>query len=138
MSIDTIGDFLTIIRNGLMQSKPFVIAPYSKMREAISQILEGEGFIRDYVVLDDVSALKKSLKIFLKYVSGESVIHEIQRVSKPGRRRYAKITKKRGLHRLKPVIGGLGLSILTTSRGVISHKKARELGVGGEVICTVW
>jgi small subunit ribosomal protein S8 len=138
MSIDTIGNFLTIIRNGLMQSKLFVVVPYSKMREALSQILKEEGFIRDYLVLDDVSAAKKSLKIFLKYIDGESVIHEIERVSKPGRRRYAKITKKHGIHRLKPVIGGLGLSILTTSRGVISHKKARELGVGGEVICTVW
>lgn len=138
MSIDTIGDFLTIIRNGLMRSKLFVIVPYSRIRETISQILKEEGFIRDYVVLDDVSVTKKSLKIFLKYIGGESVIHEIQRVSKPGRRRYAKITKKRGLRKLKPVIGGLGLSILTTSRGVISHKKARELRVGGEVICTVW
>lgn len=137
MSLDAIGDFLTIIRNGLMKSKLSVIAPYSRIREAIAQILKEEGFIRDYVVLDDVAS-KKALKILLKYVDGELVIHEIQRVSRPGRRRYAQIKKARGVRRLKPVIGGLGLSILTTSRGVISHKKAKELGVGGEVVCTVW
>lgn len=137
MSLDAIGDFLTIIRNGLMRSKLSVAAPYSRIREAIAQILKEEGFIRDYVVLDDVPS-KKEIKVLLKYVDGESVIHEIQRVSKPGRRRYAKITKARGFRRLMPVIGGLGLSILTTSRGVLSHKKAKELGVGGEVVCTVW
>lgn len=136
MSVDSIGDFLTIIRNGLMRSKLSVVAPYSRMREAIALILKEEGFIRDYSVLED-GPIKK-VKIFLKYYSGESVIHEIKRISKPGRRRYAKITKKRGFHRLKPVIGGLGLSILTTSHGVISHKKAKKLGVGGEVVCTVW
>jgi len=137
MSIDAIGDFLTIVRNGLMRSKPSVVAPYSRMREAIAKILKEEGFVRDYVIVDDVPE-KKKLKLFLKYVDGESVIHELQRVSTPGRRRYAKIKKARGFSRLEPVIGGLGLSILTTSRGVISHKKAKELGVGGEVICKVW
>jgi len=137
MSLDVIGDFLTIIRNGLMRSKLSVIAPYSRIREAIAQILKEEGFIRDYVVLDDAPS-RKTLKILLKYVDGESVIHEIQRVSTPGRRRYVKITKARGFRRLKPVIGGLGISILTTSSGVVSHKKAKKLGVGGEVVCTVW
>ncbi len=137
MSLDAIGDFLTIIRNGLMRSKRSVIAPYSRMRESISRILKDEGFISDYVVLDD-SPSKKSIKLLLKYVDGESVIHDIQRVSTPSRRRYVRITKVHGFHRLKPVIGGLGLSILTTSRGLLSHKKAKELGVGGELVCTVW
>jgi small subunit ribosomal protein S8 len=81
---------------------------------------------------------KKELKILLKYVNGESVIHELKRISRPGRRRYAKITRTRGFHRVRPVIGGLGLSILTTSRGVMSHKKAKMERVGGEVICSVW
>ncbi len=137
MSIDAIGDFLTIIRNGLMRSKLSVEAPFSRMRESIAKILKDEGFINDYIVLDD-SPSKKRIKLLLKYVDGESVIHEIQRVSTPGRRRYVKITKARGFRRLMPVIGGLGVSILTTSRGLLSHKKAKEIGVGGEVVCTVW
>lgn len=137
MSIDVIGNFLTIIRNSLMRSKLSVVVPYSRMREAIAKILKEEGFIRDYVILDEVPT-KKALKIYLKYVHGESVIHEIKRVSTPGRRRYVGVTKARGFRSLDPVIGGLGLSVLTTSHGIISHKKAKELGVGGEVICTVW
>lgn len=114
-----------------MVSKPFVIAPYSKMQHEIAQILKKEGFIRDMNIVTD-EAGKKSLKVFLKYVDGESVIHEITRMSKPSRRLYA------GSTRIKPVIGGLGLSILTTNKGIISHLDAQALGVGGEVICTVW
>lgn len=132
MSIDVIADFLTIIRNGVMVSKSFVTAPYSKMRESIAQILKNEGFITDFVILNADSDAKKRLKVVLKYVDGEAVIHEIQRVSKPGRRVYA------GNKEIKPVIGQLGISILTTSRGVIAHQKAKKLSVGGEVICTVW
>jgi small subunit ribosomal protein S8 len=130
MSIDAIGDFLTIIRNGLMSSKVFVIVPYSKVKSEIANILKDEGFIKDVALVENDS--KKSIKIFLKYVGGESVIHEITRISKPGRRDY-KAAKS-----IKPVIGGLGLSIVTTSKGVVSHKKAKELGIGGEVMCTVW
>jgi len=131
MSIDAIGDFLTIIRNGLMVSKPFVVAPYSKLRLEIAKILKEEGFIRDCVVLDEDSN-KKAIKVFLKYVDSESVIHEIDRVSRPGRRQYV------GSSEIKPVIGGLGISILSTNRGVMTHKQAEELKVGGEIICTVW
>ena len=132
MSIDVIADFLTIIRNGVMVSKSFVTAPYSKMRHSIAQILKNEGFITDFVILNADSDAKKALKVVLKYVDGEAAIHEIQRVSKPGRRVYA------GNKEIKPVIGQLGISILTTSRGVIAHQKAKKLSVGGEVICTVW
>jgi len=131
MSIDTIGDFLTIIRNGLMVSKTFVVAPYSSLKFEIAKILKEEGFIKDCVVLED-DPQKKAIKVFLKYVNNESVIHEITRASKPGRRYYTGATK------IKPVIGGLGLSILSTNRGIISNKKAKELNVGGEVVCTVW
>ncbi len=130
MSRDVIGDFLTIIRNGIMASKPFVVIPHSKMKFEISKALKHEGFIRDCVILE--GAIKKEIKIVLKYVGSESVIHEITRVSTPGRRFYA------GSKNIKSVIGGLGLSLLTTNRGILSHKKARDLGVGGEVICTVW
>lgn len=130
MSIDVIGDFLTIIRNGLMSSKLIVTAPYSQIKAELAAILKDEGFIKDFTVIEDDG--KKSVKVFLKYVGGESVIHEIKRISTPGRRSY------KGAANIKPVIGGLGLSILTTSKGIISHKKAKELGVGGEVLCTVW
>lgn len=135
MSVDTIGDFLTIIRNGLLRAKPSVIAPYSKLKQAILETLKEEGFIRDFTVIADGS--KKYLNIYLKYFDGESVIHELKRVSRPGCRQYAQIATK-GQYRVKPVIGGLGVSILTTNCGVLTHKKAKELGVGGEVICTVW
>lgn len=131
MSRDSIGDFLTIIRNGVMITKPSVIAPYSKMRFAIAKILKDQGFIRDIFVEKDEKQ-RAYLKVFLKYVDGESVIHELSRVSKPSRRFYL------GVNNVKPVIGGLGISILTTDRGVIDHHQANKLGVGGEIICTVW
>ncbi len=130
MSIDVIGDFLTIIRNGLMASKSFVLAPHSRLKMEVATILKDEGFIKDAVAVDQDS--KKCIKVFLKYVDGESVIHEIKRISTPGRRSY------KGAINIKPVIGGLGVSILTTSKGIISHKQAKELGIGGEVMCTVW
>jgi len=132
MSVDSIADFITIIRNGVMVSKPFVTAPYSRMRSSIAEILKNEGFIHDFVLLETDSIAQKRIKVILKYVDGESVIHEIQRVSKPGRRVYS------GSKDIKPVIGKLGISILTTSRGVIAHRQAKQLSVGGEVMCTVW
>ncbi len=130
MSVDTIGNFITVIRNGVLVSKPFVITPYSKMNKAIADILLKEGFIRSASEVEEGG--KKALKMTLKYVNGESVIHELKRVSKLSRRSYA------GAQEIRPVIGGLGISILTTNRGVISQKEAKKLGVGGEVICTVW
>ena len=130
MSTDVIGNFLTVIRNGLMASKPFVTAPHSRIKAEIAQILKEEGFVRDAVVVQEGE--QKIIKVLLKYNNGESVIHEINRISTPGRRDYKNVAS------IKPVIGGLGISILTTSRGVITNKKAKQLGVGGEVICTVW
>ncbi|HEV2601667.1 MAG TPA: 30S ribosomal protein S8 [Candidatus Babeliales bacterium] len=130
MSIDVIGNFLTIIRNGIMASKSFVVIPSSKMKFEIGLVLKKEGFIRDCQVLEEQG--KQVIKIVLKYAGGESVIHEITRVSSPARRFYA------GTHEIKPVIGNLGVAILTTNRGILTHKQAREFGVGGEVICTVW
>ena len=130
MSIDSIGNFLTTIRNGVKISKPFVVAPASKINKAIGEILKQEGFIRD--ILEEEEDGRKKLKVVLKYVGGESVIHELTRISKLSRRSYKKVDE------IKPVIGRLGVSILTTDRGVISHKEAKKLGVGGEVICTIW
>ena len=132
MSIDAIGNFLTIIRNGLMASKPVVVAPYSKIRFAIAQILKDEGFFNDFAEVLNEESQQKEIKIVLKYVDGESVIHEIKRISKPSERNY------KGVHNLRPVIGGLGISILTTNQGIVSNRKAKKLNVGGEVICTVW
>jgi len=132
MSIDALGNFLTIIRNGLMISSPYVVVPFSTMRYEVTQILKDEGFIKDFVVMNENDVTQKSIKISLKYMGGESAIHEIKRVSTPGRRMYS------GIKNVKPVIGGLGLSILTTNKGIMSNKKAKELNVGGEVICTIW
>ncbi len=134
MSVDTIGDFLTIIRNAVMVSKFDLITPFSKMRLALSEILKSEGFIRDFEVVsaNGSDVRHDCLKLYFKYVDGESPIHKIQRVSKLGRREYA----RKGT--IKPVSGGLGISILTTNRGVMTNKQAKRLGVGGEVICTVW
>lgn len=129
MSRDSIGDFLTIIRNGIMVSKPYVIAPFSSFRADVVAILKQEGFVKDVTVVEDDH---KFLKIFLKYVDGESAIHELKSVSTPGRRMYKRFTG------FKPVVGGLGVAIVTTNKGVMTDKAARQLLVGGEVICTVW
>ena len=131
MSVDSIGNFLTIIRNGLMRSKRHILAPYSHMVHNIANILKEEGFLNDVEVIDDVVS-KKALKVLLRYVDGESVIHEIERISKLSRRHYE------GVSQLRSVIGNLGISVLTTSKGLMTNKKAKQEGIGGEVICTVW
>lgn len=130
MSVDTIGDFLTIIRNGIMRSKRFVAAPYSKVRYDLAKLLEQEGFICSVEVTEEESF--KTIKVILKYYQGESVIHEITRVSKPSRRVYVKSKN------IKPVIGGLGVSILSTNKGLITNRASKDANVGGEFICTVW
>ncbi|HJM69009.1 MAG TPA: 30S ribosomal protein S8 [Candidatus Babeliales bacterium] len=113
-----------------MASKPSAVAPDSRMRRDIASILQLEGFING-VQIKEVDN-RKFISIDLRYVDGESVIHEIKRVSRPGRRSYAR------MHELKPVIGGLGISILTTNKGLMTNKQAKDLVVGGEVLCTVW
>ena len=130
MSKDVIADFLTIIRNGVSRSKSSVEIGYSKLRYEIAQILKQEGFVSD-VVLEEKES-ESTIKVVLKYVEGESAIHEIVRISKPSRRVYTSI------ERIKPVIGGLGVNILTTSKGVMTDKSARQNRVGGELICTIW
>ena len=130
MSVDTVADFLTIIRNGLMVSKTSVVMPCSNLKLGIAAILKDEGFIRDFAVEEEDG--KKNMRIYLKYINGESVIHELKMVSKQGRRVYKRIEK------LGYVIGGLGIGILSTNRGIITDKQARALNVGGELICEVW
>ena len=132
MSIDILGNFLTIIRNGIARSKNSVSTSYSKLKYDLALILQEEGFINGIEISNENDVVNKQLKIFLKYVNNESVIHEITRVSKPSRRIYANVTS------IKPVIGGLGISVLTTNKGLLTDKTAKKMRVGGEIICTVW
>lgn len=128
--MDSIGDFLTVIRNGISARKRMVTVATSKMKLSIAQLLKDEGYIKDFKIEQD--GVKGFLTVHLKYVDGESVIHEIIRKSKPGRRSYQSANK------IQPVIGGLGIAIISTSRGLVADRRARELGVGGETVCTVW
>ena len=131
MSVDVIGDFLTVIRNALMIYKRSVVVPNSKCKVGIAQVLKDEGFIRDFKIEQDDTG-KKFLHVFLKYVDGESVINESTRISKPGRRHYERSQK------IIPVVGGLGVSVVSTSKGVMTDREARKKSVGGEVFCHVW
>lgn len=131
MMTDPIADMLTRIRNGVRVEKPHVDMPVSKVKRGLAEVLKREGYVWDWEeVADEPVSL---LRIHLKYgPNGERVIRKIQRVSKPGRRVYS------GAAALKPVLGGLGISIVSTSRGVISDREARQRKLGGEVLCEVW
>ncbi len=129
LNTDPIADMLSRIRNAAMRRKPFVDIPYSSMKVRIIKILQQEGYILRYAIVDGNPA--PVIKVLLKYKDGKPVITEIKRVSKPGRRAY---TDKKSI---PSIIGGLGITIVSTSKGVITGKKAKELGIGGEMICTV-
>ena len=128
---DPLGDMLTRIRNGQMAKKSSVNAPASKLRANVLAVLQREGFIRGYEEGQDEKGFRQ-LRIDLKYHDGKAVISEIKRVSKPGRRVYSSIGD------LPKVYNGLGISILTTPRGVMSDAEARAANVGGEVLCRVF
>jgi small subunit ribosomal protein S8 len=128
---DPIGDLLTRIRNGQNAHHPTVAVPASKLRASVLEVLKREGFIRGYSQ-KELSAGISEITVELKYHEGEPVIREISRVSKPGRRVYSKIKE------LPRVYNGLGISILSTPRGVLSDGEARDANVGGEVLCTVF
>ena len=128
---DPIGDMLTRIRNGQRERKPVVNAPASKMRANVLNVLVREGYIRAFSK-EDIRPGVAELKIELKYQDGQPAIREIHRVSTPGRRIYS------GIKDLNPVYNGLGISILSTPRGVMSDIEARAANVGGEVLCTVF
>ena len=130
MSKDVIADFLTVLRNGVARSKSSVTIDYSNFRYEIAKILKQEGYVTE-VLINEVDGYKV-LKVVLKYVDGESVIHEITRISKPSRRIY------KSVENIKPVIGGLGVNILTTSKGLMTDKAVQKQRVGGELICTIW
>ena len=128
---DPLGDMLTRIRNAAMRSKSTVRSPSSKLRIRVLDVLQDEGFIRGYEVIDSGDK-KPQVEISLKYHEGEPVIRELKRVSTPGRRYYT------GVGTIPQVRNGLGVSIVSTSKGVMSDAKARAANVGGEVLCTVF
>ena len=128
---DPLSDMLTRIRNGLQARKSVIASPASKFRQNVLEVLKREGYIRDYS-RRDLGNGKAELSIELKYYEGSPVIRTIQRVSKPGCRVYS------GIKDLPRVSGGLGISILSTPRGVMSDSEARAANVGGEVLCNVF
>jgi small subunit ribosomal protein S8 len=130
MLTDPIADMLTRIRNSILIRAEKVDIPISKLKLEIAKILKEEGFIRAYKILKDRK--QGILRIIPKYVESESVISGLKKISKPGRRVYV------GKEEIPKVMGGLGIAILTTSRGVLSDRSCHREGVGGEVICYVW
>lgn len=127
---DPIADMLTRIRNGIMARHTRVQMPSSTMKVAIAAILKEEGYIRDYEVVQE--GPHRELRITLRYVDKRPVLNQLKRVSKPGLRVY---TKRDGIPRVR---GGLGTAIISTPRGMMSGRKAYQLGLGGEVVCYVW
>jgi small subunit ribosomal protein S8 len=128
---DPIGDMLTRIRNGIMASYDTVDIPSSKLKMNIAKVLKSEGFIRNFRIMNE--GAKETIRVFLKYdENGVPVIDGLKRVSKPSRRFYTKTDK------IPKVLSGLGVNILSTSKGVMTDREARKMGVGGEVLCAVW
>ncbi|MCT4656724.1 MAG: 30S ribosomal protein S8 [Cohaesibacter sp.] len=128
---DPLGDMLTRIRNAQMRQKTKVSTPASKLRQRVLDVLAAEGYIRGYTTVEFEGG-KSELEIELKYFDGEPVIREIQRVSKPGRRVYASVKN------IPRINNGLGVSIVSTPKGVMADHDARENNVGGEVLCRVF
>jgi len=127
---DPIADMLTRIRNAQMAEKVSVVMPLNKLKLAIAKVLKDEGYIEDFKI-DDPGAVKPVLEISLKYYAGKPVIERIERVSRPGLRIY------KAAREIPQVMNGLGVAIVSTSRGVMTDRKARSTGVGGEVLCIV-
>jgi small subunit ribosomal protein S8 len=128
---DTIGDFITTLRNGSMATKPVVSVRHSKLRESIASILKQQGYLFDYIQKERGNGIK-DLEIKLKFKGDQPVLAGIRRESKPGCRRYYQYAE------IPPVLGGLGISILSTSRGILTGNQARKQKVGGELLCSVW
>jgi small subunit ribosomal protein S8 len=132
MMTDPIADMLTRIRNAVRVEKPFVDIPTSRFKRGIADVLKREGFIWDWKEINENESPCADLRLELKYgPNGERVIQTIKRVSKPGRRLYSRGSE------LKPVLGGMGIRIISSSKGVISDREARRENVGGEVVCEV-
>ena len=129
---DTIADALTRIRNGILAKHQIVQIPYSKTVENLVEVLKNEGFVRDFQT--EKIALKKYIIILLKYKGKRkvSIIKSLKRISKPGLRVYARRKE------LPKILGGIGIAIISTSKGIISDRQARYLGIGGEILCYIW
>ena len=128
---DPIADMITRVRNGMAVEKRFVDVPSSNLKKRIAFILNQESYIKDFMFIQN--GVKSLIRVFIKYDrKGETVISGIERVSKPGLRVYV------GSGEIPRVLDGLGISILSTSKGVISNKTAKRFGVGGEILCKVW
>ena len=127
---DPIADFLTRIRNGVRAQQPEVLVPYSKVKAEIARVLKEEGYISDYSV--DTSGAHPRIKLINKLVDRSSAIAGLRRVSRPGLRRYV------GADEIPRVLGGMGVAILSTSRGVVSGREARKQKIGGELLAYVW
>lgn len=131
MMTDPIADMLTRIRNGVSVERPHVEMPLSKVKRGVAEVLKREGYIWDWQEVESTPV--NSLRLDLKYgPNGERVIQKIKRVSKPGRRVYSRANE------LAPVLNGLGISVVSTSRGVLSDREARQRNLGGEVLCEIW
>ena len=131
MTSDPIADMLTRVRNAIVARHPKVDVPASKLKAEIARILKEEGYIANYKVAEE--GVKKVIKIYLKYGPNNSpVITKIERISRPGCRVYV------GRDEIRRVQGGLGISIMTTPKGVMTGRQARREGVGGEILCEVW
>ncbi|MCE8010168.1 30S ribosomal protein S8 [Billgrantia desiderata] len=126
---DTLADMFTRIRNAQMATKETVTMPSSKLKVEVARVLKEEGYINDFAVAEGT---KPELTVTLKYFEGKPVIEHLQRVSKPSLRQY------KGKNALPKVADGMGVAIVTTSQGVMTDRAARQAGVGGEVICTVF
>ncbi len=128
---DPIADFLTRIRNALMAKHDRLDVPASKLKTNISTLLKQEGFIEDYEVIEEKP--QSTLRVYLRYSDeGVPAIRRLARVSKPGRRIY------RGADEIKPVLSGLGVYIVSTSKGLLTDRQAREARIGGEILCELW
>jgi small subunit ribosomal protein S8 len=131
MTTDPIADFLTRIRNGALAKHPRVEMPSSKLKIELSRILKEEGYLANFKVVEEKG--KKTLRVFLRYTPDRhSVITDLKRISRPGSRRYI------GKAGIRPVVGGMGIAILSTPRGLMTGQSARKEGVGGELLCEVW
>jgi small subunit ribosomal protein S8 len=133
---DPIADMLTRIRNGVMAGHSMVAMPSSKLKVAVADILKNEGYIDDFEIAEGDRPSHKVLRVHLKYVGERKtrrpVISGLERISRPGRRIYAKKNE------IPWVLSGLGVAILSTPKGVMTGQRARQVGVGGEVLCKVW
>ncbi len=131
MMTDPVADMLTRIRNAVRVERPNVQVPASKVKRGVAEVLKREGYIWDWKEIEGEPF--SHLQIELKYgPNGERVINTVRRVSKPGRRVYSRAKE------LRPVLNGLGISVISTSRGVISDREARQRNLGGEVLCEIW